>query len=252
VYDPATGRTYDGVSGDGVVNRNSGAESTIHGLLTMLALDADPSLAALARQSASIRHRESTTLVEGESGSGGTVVTPESAWTGESQWSGGKYLSVASTATWSIPAADQARLVSPVVNQVPGGARSTWAADGHRLGVVSGSVGPQGVSPAPGALLPVTLPKTLAPGAHTVTATGESSVDALLLRPEVSQVVYDHTAVLQSAASGPRTRAVAVPVGARVSVTAYDGSGRTVSHTNATGPTVQVRVVAGGFAVLGW
>jgi hypothetical protein len=257
VYDPATGRTYDGVSGDGVVNRNSGAESTIYGLLTMLALDADPSLAATARASASIRHRESTTVVEGESATGGTVVTPESAWTGESQWSGGKYLAgtPGETATWSIASADQPRLVSPVVNQVPGGGRTTWSADGHRLGVVNGAGGPQGVSPAPGALVPVTLPKTLAPGAHAVSATtssAESSVDALLLRPEVSQVVYDHTAVLQSAASESRTRAVSVPPGVRVSVTTYDGRGATVRHTTATGPVVQVRLVAGGFAVLSW
>ena len=42
MYDPATGRTFDGVSPDGKVNRNSGAESTIHGLLTMLALDGTP------------------------------------------------------------------------------------------------------------------------------------------------------------------------------------------------------------------
>ncbi|TDQ00846.1 hypothetical protein [Labedaea rhizosphaerae] len=255
VYDPATGRTFDGVSGDGVVNRNSGAESTIHGLLTMLALDADPSLAATARASAAIRHRESATVVEGESATGGTVVTPASAWTGESQWSGGKYVTVASTATWSIPSADQPRLVSPVVNQVPGGGRTTWSADGHGLGVVNGDGGPQGVSPAPGALLPVTLSKTLAPGAHTLTATatsGESDVDALLLRPEVSQVVYDHTAVLQSAATGPRTRAVTVPAGARVSVTSYDGRGRTVRHTTAPGPTVEVPVAPGGFTVLSW
>ena len=34
VYDPATGVTNDGVQGDGTVNPNSGAESTIHGLLT--------------------------------------------------------------------------------------------------------------------------------------------------------------------------------------------------------------------------
>ena len=252
MYDPATGRTFDGVSGDGVVNRNSGAESTIHGLLTMLALDADPSLAVIARHSASIEHRESTTLVEGESATGGTVVTPESAWTGESQWSGGKYLSVTSTATWSLPAADQPRLVSPVVNQVPGGGSTTWSADGHRLGTVDGSVGPQGVSPAPGALLPVTLPKTVAPGVHTLTAIGAGSVDAVLLRPEVSQVVYDHTAVLQSAAAGPRTRTVTVPSGVYVSVTTYDGRGRTVARATATGPTVPVRVVAGGFAVLSW
>ena len=47
-YDPATGATFDGVEFDGRVNRNSGAESTIHGLLAMLALDAHPQAATLA------------------------------------------------------------------------------------------------------------------------------------------------------------------------------------------------------------
>ncbi len=41
-YDPATGRTVDGIEANGNVNRNGGAESTIHGLLSMLALDARP------------------------------------------------------------------------------------------------------------------------------------------------------------------------------------------------------------------
>ena len=50
MYDPATGRTFDGVARDGTINRNSGAESTIHGLLSMLALDAAPDVAARARQ----------------------------------------------------------------------------------------------------------------------------------------------------------------------------------------------------------
>ncbi|NHN56953.1 twin-arginine translocation signal domain-containing protein [Calidifontibacter sp. DB0510] len=48
-YDPATGATVDGIEFDGRVNPNSGAESTIHGLLAMLALDAHPTAAALAR-----------------------------------------------------------------------------------------------------------------------------------------------------------------------------------------------------------
>ena len=68
VYDPATGVTRDGVSRDGVVNRNSGAESTIHGLLTMQVLDANPDLAGLARASASIRVRDGLQLVEAENG----------------------------------------------------------------------------------------------------------------------------------------------------------------------------------------
>ncbi|MEU7867190.1 hypothetical protein [Dactylosporangium sp. NPDC049140] len=52
MYDPATGVTFDGIDrpdGLGVVHRDSGAESTIHGLLAMLALDADPYAAAIAR-----------------------------------------------------------------------------------------------------------------------------------------------------------------------------------------------------------
>ena len=37
-YDPAAGTTVDTIEANGNVNHNSGAESTIHGLLTMLAL----------------------------------------------------------------------------------------------------------------------------------------------------------------------------------------------------------------------
>ena len=49
MYHPATGRTFDGISGTGEINRNSGAESTIHGLLSMLVLDERPDVARLAR-----------------------------------------------------------------------------------------------------------------------------------------------------------------------------------------------------------
>ena len=64
-YDPATGRTIDGISGEGVVNTNSGAESTIHGLLTMIALDANPDVAEAARQ-ATITARVGTTTLQAE------------------------------------------------------------------------------------------------------------------------------------------------------------------------------------------
>lgn len=255
-YDPATGRTADGVSGDGVVNRNSGAESTIHGLLTMLALDAAPAVARTARDAAAVRHRESTVLVEGETATGGEVVTPPSAWTGESQWSGGAYVRATSGTrlAWPVPAADQPRLVAPVVNQVPGGGSTRWATGDTSLGTVRHAGAPQGVSPAPGALLPVTLPAALPPAATTLTATsgGESTVDAVLLRPEVSQVVYTRAAVLQSAAPGPRTREVRVPDAARVTVLAYDGAGRLVDRATRTGPVVAARVVPGGFTLLRW
>jgi hypothetical protein len=38
MYDPATGRCFDGISGPGDVNKNSGAESTIEALLSLQAL----------------------------------------------------------------------------------------------------------------------------------------------------------------------------------------------------------------------
>ncbi|QYF72324.1 hypothetical protein [Cryobacterium sp. PAMC25264] len=41
-YDPTTGTAIDGIERDGRVNTNSGAESTIHALLSMLTLDAHP------------------------------------------------------------------------------------------------------------------------------------------------------------------------------------------------------------------
>lgn len=255
-YDPATGRTYDGVSGDGVVNRNSGAESTIHGLLSMLALDADPALAGMARDASQVRHRESTVLVEGESATGGEVVTPSSAWTGESQWSGGAYLSGGdgTVARWEVPAADQPRLIAPIVNRVPGAGTTSWSAD-RPLGTIDHDGGPQGVSPAPGALLPVTLPAPLSPGATTVVTarvTGESTVDGVLLRPEVSQVVFGNTALLQNAANGQRVHPVTVSTTGPVTVLSYDGRGRLLHRTTGGGPTVRAPVAKGGFTVLRW
>jgi hypothetical protein len=45
MYDPATGRTYDGLE-RGVINRNSGAESTITALLALLQAERSPTAAA--------------------------------------------------------------------------------------------------------------------------------------------------------------------------------------------------------------
>jgi hypothetical protein len=42
MYDPSSGRTYDGIGSQKDINRNAGAESTIEGLLALQALDAVP------------------------------------------------------------------------------------------------------------------------------------------------------------------------------------------------------------------
>lgn len=266
MYDPATGRTYDGVSGDGVVNRNSGAESTIHGLLSMLALDQEPAVAALARQLVGSQSRTGLESIEAEAGvlaGGAAVRTPESAWTGESQWSGGSYveLPTGSSASWVVPAAAQPRLVAPVVDVVAdrNAGRTTWRSGTQRLGSVDhGAGGPQGVSAAPGALLPVTVAGLLPAGATRLSAVAEGSqalkVDGVLLIPVVSRLQLsgsDSTAVLLASVDQHR-RAVEVqlPAGGRSVVSSYDRSGVLVAQRRVSGRAVKAEVWGGGFTTV--
>jgi len=260
-YDPATGVTFDGVAADGTVNRNSGAESTIHGLLTMLALDAHPAVRAVA-ETASVRERVAPSVVQAEDGrlSGdATAVKPSSLWTGESQYGGTGYavLRDGSTATYDL-GAHPAALLMPVADLQPGSAGVTTFTAGGRLGTVrAGDVGPQGDSPAPGALLPVTLPGTLGAGQGTVTATttgGETRLDALMVQPLVTRLVLGGdghgTALLRSASTTTEQAKVAVPGSGTADVWSYDGQGALVSHKTAAASTVPVSVAPGGFTLV--
>ncbi|MGY4769889.1 hypothetical protein ACXC9Q_23475 (plasmid) [Kribbella sp. CWNU-51] len=243
MYDPATGRTYDGISGDGVVNRNSGAESSIHGQLSMLALDATPEIARLVGRPT----YDGLRVVEAESATGGQVVTPPSAWTGESQWSNGSYLSLGAgeSATWTLPSSAQPVLVLPIVNLVdtPSPARTTWTTGSQVLGTIDHVTGPQGISAAPGALLPITLATPLPPYATNLkaTATAPAQVDALLLIPMISTLRLDNGTLLTSVDSHPRS--VSVP--GRVAYS-YTSAGQLHSRTNPSHAVVQ----PGGFTVV--
>ncbi|GAA1527358.1 hypothetical protein GCM10009741_31340 [Kribbella lupini] len=250
-YDPSTGRTYDGISGDGVVNRNSGAESTIHGLLSMLALDANPAVARQARALAGPPVVASLQVVEAESAqlsSGATVVTPPSAWTGESQWSNGSYvdLPAGSRADWTLPtsASGEPRLVLPIVDLVPdrSAGTTTWSTGGV---IHHGSGGAQGVSAAPGALLPVSV-GVLPAAATTLTAvsTGVNvRVDALLLLPLISKLQLGANQLLVSVDRHPRS----VPVVGRGTAYAYTSTGQLHSRRPANG---RAEVLPGGFTVV--
>jgi hypothetical protein len=57
MYDPATGRVFDGLE-RGVINRNSGAESTITGLMALLQAEARPLAAAMLDYQWLARHDE--------------------------------------------------------------------------------------------------------------------------------------------------------------------------------------------------
>jgi hypothetical protein len=264
-YDPTTGRTVDGIEADGRVNPNAGAESTIHGLFSMLALDANPDVATIAR-TAVISERIGSTTVQAEDGQltgSAAVVKPASTWTGESQYGGIGYVGLGDggSATLTIPDGP-ARLVLPVVDLQPGSTAVTTFRSGARvLGVVrSGDVGAQGVSAVPGALLPVTLPVTLPAGATSITATTEASgddtvrLDALMIEPLVSRYVLgggNHgTAVLRSASRATERTTVAVPATGTARVYVYDGTGRLTTQSSSSARAVPVVVPAGGFTIV--
>lgn len=265
MYDPTTGRTFDGISGSGSVNRNSGAESTIHGLMSMLALDQRPQVAGLAR-TADIVSRQGTLTLEAERGTftgDVTATTPSSLWTGESLFSGSGYAALGheGSTTMSLPEHQRA-LVLPVFDLRPdSGAVTTFREDQQTLGrVASGDIGPQGNSPAPGALLPVTLPRILRAGATVLSAattTGAddpAALDAVMLEPLVSRLVLSGdghgTALLRSASTTSERAQVRVAGAGVARVRTFDGSGRPVSASASTARTVTVVVPAGGFALV--
>ena len=268
VYDPATGVTNDGVEAEGRVNPNSGAESTIHGLLSMQVLDADPSLAALARSSSTIVTRDGLNVVEAEAGTlagNATAVTPASAWTGESLFSGGQYVAAGagSTVTWTLPASGQTRLIQPVVELVSGSAaRTTFTitdSTGTRSATLSyGAVGAQGNAPSADYLIPADLGLRSSGGAVTVTAKttgGTGIIDALQVLPEIATLRSTGgghtTTVLTSKAGAPALHVVSPPTrrGAPVgTLTGYDGFGRQLYSTRTSGVAVAT-VAPGGFVV---
>ncbi|MFB2555779.1 hypothetical protein [Herbiconiux liangxiaofengii] len=265
MYDPATGVTYDGIQPDGSINRNSGAESTIHGLLSMLALDAHPDVARIATSLTTLDGRDGLTVVEAESAftGEGTVVTPESSWTGESSWSG-SYLSVGKgqTASLALPGGDAAsadRIVEPVVWQVQKGSETTpktqWKAGRTPLGVLKSEVGEQGITAVPGALLPQSLDRVVPAGASGVTVrgvAGETKIDALLVRPVLSTLTASGpeaaTAQLVQNSLDCAQDATLGSAGSAQTLSVYDGGGALVGSRSIDGPT-SVSVPAGGFAL---
>ena len=264
-YNPATGVTYDGVQADGTVNHNSGAESTIHGLLSMIALDSHREVAAAAQATTTVVARDGLTTVEAEEAASttGIVVTPDSAWTGESQYSGGKYLELKAgqTATVALPAGSGARTVEPVVFQPENGTASTkWTAGSRTLGTLHHRVGAQGITEVAGALLPQTLARTVGAGATTVTVTavgGTVDIDAIIVRPVVSGLTYAGTSstkratetTLLTSSSSTSQRATVGAAGTKSTVSSYSSKGKLVSVKTVRG-VGSVTLKPGGFAVV--
>lgn len=258
IYDPATGVTYDGLQPDGTINRNSGAESTIHGLLTMIALDARPDLAERASSITTIAERVGLEVVEAEAAveTDGTVTTP-AAWTGESLWSGSALNpSAGQHALFDIGASESRRWVEPVVwSDSVDGSTSRWTSDRRPLGLLEESAPDQGISPTYGVLLPHALPQPVQEKRTTVgvdVADGTLQLDTLLARPFASRLVLTGeggtTELVHSSSLTPQPIRVGRD-GESATVVVYDASGSEVRRYDLRGAR-NVPVPSGGFAIV--
>lgn len=250
--------TFDGVAADGTVNRNSGAESTIHGLLTMLALDANPAVRAQAVGWREPPARDGLQTVEAETAplTTGTVVTPASAWTGESQLGGGATLAMdrGERARIRLGRDDQPRALEAVVlRPASSGPTSRWTVGGRTVALASPALA-QGLSPTPGVLLPQRVPTAVPAGTASVTVRatrGTLDLDAVLTRPRVARAVYP--------AAGGGTELLTSLADSRVRVTTtlsgpwrearYDRGGVLVSRDRLAAGQ-QARVEPGGFTLV--
>jgi len=259
MYDPATGITFDGLQPDGSINRNSGAESTIHGLLTMIALDDRPNLALRATTVTDVAELDGLRVVEAESATSttGSVETPAAAWTGESLYSGDVLvLERGETARFDIGIHEVDRSIEPVAWLAEETrARSIWTAGRVPLGVLDGGGEPQGISPTPGVLLPRTLQRSLPATSDSVAVsvkTGTATLDSLLVRPSISRLMLDGSGGATELVHSTIDRRQHTEVGfdgmastARV----YDDRGVLVSELDLSGRGV-ARIPSGGFAVI--
>ena len=256
VYDPATGVTFDGVETDGRVNRNSGAESTIHGLLTMLALDKHPAVRNQAQRVARVESRRGLSVIEAEAATTtGDVVTPADGWTGESRWSGGKYLALDRTETASFALPTGTRIAEPVSwLEQRGSARSRWTQASRPLGELRHRVGAQGITAVPGALLPQSLSRPVSDRSRVdvQVRAGTVRLDALLVRPAVSSLVMTgtnrRTELLHSNVASTE-RATVGSAGLVSRVRRYDADARLVGERSVRGRT-SVAVPPGGLVVV--
>lgn len=259
-YDPATGVTFDGVETDGRVNRNSGAESTIHGLLTMLLLDARPDVAEVARGVTGLAAHDGLRVLDAEGArlsAGCAVVRPaEGAWTGEGNLVGGGYVRVPAgeTVEFDVPGAAGAWALPVVWRTAAESGRARWdVVGGPRLGrTANGGTGAAGLTEADGSLVPQLLDRALPAGA-TVTVrctceSGELRLDALLLRPAVATARWTTTGGDAVLYAGSTARATDVPALAAGRGAAYEADGRAARRVRVEAGA-PVRVEAGGFTI---
>lgn len=257
-YDRATGVTTDGIQPDGTLSRSSGAESTIHGLLAMLTLEAHPSIAAQAIRTTGTGPRVGLTTVEAESAAPttGSVVTPDPTSTAEYSWSAkALQLDPGQTATIDLGATSGSRSVEAVLQQTQAGSGpvpvSRWSV-GTRSVTLRSVVGAQGVSAVPGGLRAQRLAAAVPSSVRRVDVRALSGapvrIDALLVRPTLSVATFTGAATVRLVQNtGSRGERYRVPATSRAQLVA--ASGRALGSTTVRAGS-SLRLPAGAFALL--
>jgi hypothetical protein len=258
VYDAATGVTFDGVETDGRVNRNSGAESTIHGLLTMQLLDANRDVADLATSITGLTANTGLRVIDAETArlSPGCVVErPDGgAWTGEGNLSGGAYVRIPRGEWVEFDVTESGGILHGVVwRQAADAGEAEWEVFRGRRRLwktrtAAGSTGDRGLTEADGMLVPELLGGDLPETAVTVrcTSRGDVRLDALLIQPRIASAVYSTRsgpAVLYANGARQDQR---VPPLAPGTGRAYDADGSPRGNAAQSG---KVRVRGTGFTV---
>ncbi|KJL30271.1 hypothetical protein [Microbacterium oxydans] len=258
VYDPATGVTFDGVETDGRVNRNSGAESTIHGLLAMQLLDANRDIAELATSITGLTSFSGLRVLEAEAARrspGAVVETPSNgAWIGEGNLSGGSYVRLARGEWVEFDVTEAGGILHGLVwRQAADAGDAVWEVFRGRRKVWStktpaGGAGDRGLTEADGMLVPQLLGGDLPAEAVTVrcTSRGDVRLDALVIQPRIVNAVYSTTrgaAVLYANGARGDERVAALAPGSGRS---YDADG---SHRGQAVQGGKVRVRGGGFTI---
>jgi hypothetical protein len=125
MYDPTTGRGFDGLQGanEQRINRNAGAESTIESLMALLAVTGEPAAAPYLPYKPVAAAGWRTLEAEDAQQTHGDAVASfgSGEGTGEARWSNGHYLTLGAgdTArlTFSVPAADSYYLYAAYLKQ---------------------------------------------------------------------------------------------------------------------------------------
>ncbi len=135
MYDPTTGRGYDGLLGPSEfrVNRNAGAESTIEALMALQAVSDDPIAQRYLAYKPQHANANSWQVLEAETAAqikGDPVSSYKSGQsTGEAQWSNGHYIAIGPndvfTQQFSVPEAGKYYLYTAYLRQSAAGKEFT-------------------------------------------------------------------------------------------------------------------------------